>query len=77
MDRDTRRFGTEIIFEFAPAGRILHAQPDFGKMPVNFIPNRGQLDERVAYYIQGKDKTIYFGAEGLTFALTKADEERN
>jgi len=60
----------------APAGRILHAQPDFGKMPVNFIPNRGQLDERVAYYIQGEDKTIYFSAEGLTFVLAKTNEER-
>ena len=57
----------------APANRILHSQPDFGKMPVNFIPNRGQLDERVAYYVQGKDKTIYFGAEGVTFVLAKTE----
>jgi hypothetical protein len=65
--------GQRSFSEVAPAGRILHAQPDFGKMPVNFIPNRGQLDERVAYYVQGKDKTIYFGAEGVTFVLTKAE----
>ena len=68
--------GQKSLSPSSPAGRILHAQADFGKMPVNFIPNRGQLDERVAYYIQGKDKTIYFGAEGLTFALIKTDEER-
>jgi hypothetical protein len=55
-----------------PASRIFHSQPDFGKMPVNFIPNRGQLDERIAYYVRGKDKTIYFSAEGVTFVLTKA-----
>jgi len=42
-------------------------------MPVNFIPNRGQLDEGVAYYVQGKDKTIYFGAGGVTFVLAKAE----
>jgi len=68
--------GQKSLSSSAPANRILHAQPDFGKMPVNFVPNRGQLDARVAYYIQGKDKTIYFGADGLTFALTKVDEER-
>jgi hypothetical protein len=45
-------------------------------MPVNFIPNRGQLDEQVAYYVQGRDKTIYFGAEGVTFVLTKAEASR-
>lgn len=68
--------GQRSFSEVAPAGRILHSQPDFGKMPVNFIPNRGQLDEQVAYYIQGKDKTIYFGAEGVTIALTKAEASR-
>ena len=50
----------------------LRARPDFGKMPVAFIPNHGQLDGRIAYYVRGKDKTIYFGSEGLTFLLTKA-----
>jgi len=42
---------------------------DYGKIPLQFIPNRGQTDGRVAYYVQGQDKTIYFTAEGLTFAL--------
>jgi hypothetical protein len=59
------------------ARRTVQAQPDFGKMPVALIPNRGQLDERVDYYIQGKDKTIYFGAEGVTFALTGASPDKN
>ena len=60
----------------ASSARVLQAQPDFSNMPVSLIPNQGQLDDRVDYYIQGKDKTIYFGAEGVTFALTKADEKR-
>lgn len=54
----------------APAGPVLQARPDFGKMPLNFIPNRGQWDQRVAYGLQGKDKTIWFDAAGVTFALT-------
>jgi hypothetical protein len=52
-----------------PVSRTLRVQPDFGRLPVSFIPNRGQLDEQVAYYIRGRDKTIYFGAEGVTFVL--------
>lgn len=39
-------------------------------MPLFFIPNRGQAEESVDYYIQGKDKTIYFTPEGLTLAMT-------
>jgi hypothetical protein len=64
---------------FAPLGpvsRILHVQSDFGKMPVSFIPNRGQLDVRVAYYIQGRDRTIYFSPGGVTFALIDTDQGR-
>jgi hypothetical protein len=46
---------------------------DFGRMPLYFIRNEGQMDERVAYYIQGKDKNLYFTSEGLTFVLTKME----
>ena len=46
-------------------------QPDtgFGKFPLQFIPNKGQIDRAVAYYVRGRGKTIYFTAEGLTFVL--------
>jgi len=44
-------------------------------MPVYFIPNRGQMDEQVDYYVQGKDKTVYFTDEGITFVLTKTKEK--
>jgi hypothetical protein len=43
----------------------------YGAIPLFFIPNQGQLDERVAYAIQGKDKSVYFTPEGLTFVLTE------
>jgi hypothetical protein len=50
----------------------LRLDREFGKMPLYFIANQGQTDRRVAFYIQGKDKTIYFTSEGLTIALTKS-----
>jgi hypothetical protein len=43
----------------------------YGAIPLFFIPNQGQLDRRVAYSIQGKDKSVYFTPEGLTFVLTE------
>ena len=46
---------------------------NFGRMPVYFIPNRGQLDPRVDYYIAGIDKSVYFGPSGITIALTRPE----
>jgi hypothetical protein len=43
----------------------------YGSMSLFFIPNQGQFDHQVAYAVQGKDKSIYFTAQGLTFVLTE------
>ena len=59
------------------------ANQDFGRMPLYFIPNKGQAAAQVDYYIQGKDKTIYFTSEGLTYVLNgrgageKKDDSRD
>ncbi|MBI4587359.1 MAG: hypothetical protein HY725_00855, partial [Candidatus Rokubacteria bacterium] len=47
-----------------------HVQAAFGRLPLYFIENRGQVDTRVAYYVQGRDTTLYFTAQGVTFVLT-------
>ena len=51
----------------SPQGPRIHT--DFGKMPLSFIPNKGQVDGPTVFYVPGKDKTIYFATEGLTFVL--------
>ena len=39
-------------------------------MPLYLVENRGQVDNHnVSHYAQGRDRTIYFTSEGLTFAL--------
>ena len=48
----------------------------FWRMPLYFIENKGQMDERVAYYVQGKDNSIYFTSEGLTHVLTKTESSK-
>jgi len=35
-----------------------------GRLPLLFVENGGQLDERVAYVVQGKGTSLYFTAEG-------------
>ncbi len=39
------------------------------KMPLYFIVNQGQVDERVGYYAQGNGHSIYFTAEEVVVAL--------
>ncbi|MCX6581461.1 MAG: SBBP repeat-containing protein [Candidatus Aminicenantes bacterium] len=48
-------------------------EKDYGKMPLYFIPNNGQMDKLVYYYVQGKDKTVYFTSEGVTYSLNFKD----
>ena len=43
----------------------------YGQLPLYFIENQGQLDSQVSYYIQGRDKSIYFTPKGVTYV---ADE---
>ena len=44
-------------------------------LPLYFIENQGQLDQRVAYYVQGQDMGLYFTARGVTFAMSGPGEE--
>lgn len=48
-----------------------------GKMPLYFIENKGQLDNRVNYYVQGRDKSLYFTPQGITFALSSATPQQS
>jgi hypothetical protein len=55
----------------APAGASVIAQTDFGRVPLYFIPNEGQIDGQVAFYIQGRDKSVYFTPGGVTLSLSQ------
>ncbi|MFN2444986.1 MAG: hypothetical protein ABR606_05305 [Vicinamibacterales bacterium] len=45
-------------------------QVDFGRLPLYFVENGGQLDSRVAYYWRSPEATAYFTPGGVTFALS-------
>ncbi|OGD18707.1 MAG: hypothetical protein A2W03_08960 [Candidatus Aminicenantes bacterium RBG_16_63_16] len=46
-------------------------------MPLYFVPNLGQLDKHVAYYIQARDKMLFFTSEGVTFSLPDLETAGN
>jgi len=55
----------------APAESCARARATtaFGKLPLYFVENRGVYDDAVRYYIQGRNKTLYFTDDGVTIAL--------
>jgi hypothetical protein len=55
--------------EAAQAPPLRTVEASMGQIPLYFIENQGQIDGPVAYYVQGKDKTLYFTPQGVTFVL--------
>jgi len=51
------------------SARANRAQRLAANLPLYFIENQGQLDPRAAYYVQGRDKAIYFTAGGMMLVL--------
>jgi hypothetical protein len=50
---------------------------EFGKFPLYFTENRGQLDSRISYYVSGRDKTVYFARDGVTISLLQHRPDRD
>jgi hypothetical protein len=50
-------------------GTGVHLDDSFGKLPLYFIENQGQEDPRVAFSVKGRETSLYFTSQGLTFVL--------
>ena len=48
---------------------------NFGKLPLYFIENKGQVDKRVKYYAQANGQSLFFTKEGVVFSLRKGQEK--
>ncbi len=51
----------------------VRVQTALDQLPLYFIENRGQMDQQVAYYVQGTTSSFYFTSEGLTFSFKRQD----
>ncbi len=56
----------------APIAPTKPVQIEASKLPLYFIENHGQVDDHVAYYVQGKDASVYFAPTGATFVLRQS-----
>jgi len=57
--------------------RNLSLNPDFGKIPLYFIPNEGQVDDEALFYAKASRYTLWLTEEGLVFDITRRIKKKN
>ncbi len=63
--------GTLVVRPASPAADPPRAvKSPVAGLPLAFVENRGQLDRRAKYYLQGSDTSVYFTRKGLALSLT-------
>jgi len=60
-------------------GEVVKAQvaEAYGKLPLLFIENQGQLNAEVKYYVKAAGQTIYFTDGGIVFDLVRYEETQD
>ena len=58
----------------APAKAEQRATQAHAKLPLAFVPNRGQTDKSVRYYAQGAGHAFYFTPDKAVLSFTKKDK---
>jgi hypothetical protein len=61
---------TDTLDLSTPESSILEA---YGKLPLLFIENQGQVDEAVMYYVKTSGQAVYFTEENIVFYLIRSD----
>jgi hypothetical protein len=70
-------------FSWGPAWGAVSEPPQvqlpeaYGKLPLHFIHNQGQVDERVQFYTQGGGGAFFFTREGVVLSLARGAGESN
>jgi hypothetical protein len=57
-------------FRPVDASTEVRLDDSFGKLPLYFVENRGQEDPRIAFFVPGRETTLYLTSQGLTFVLS-------
>ncbi len=52
----------------------IRVQETYGKLPLSFIKNSGQMDKKVKYYERGSGHSTYFTKEGVYLELTYSEQ---
>ena len=51
--------------------------PDYGKIPLYFIHNEGQVNDKALFYAKTSKYTLWLTKEGLVFDITRRIKEKN
>jgi len=61
VQKNLSPIGTQDTFQ------MLEIKPDFGKIPLYFIPNKGQVHEKALFYAKTSRYTLWMTSDGLVF----------
>ena len=68
VKRQTPRLPVQAGISGHPAKPVPGAMATaLGRMPLNFLPNRGQIDPRVRFYLRAGGQNVYLTDEGIVF----------
>ena len=67
---------SEAKTSLPPAAATPRVETDYGRLPLYFIENRGQVDKRVKYYVRGGGQTTFFTQDGVVLSLAKPGTKR-
>ncbi|MCU0286563.1 MAG: SBBP repeat-containing protein [Acidobacteria bacterium] len=67
-------YSTEIKTPDVNSSAFVKKDPDFGKIPLYFIPNQGQMNKEVKFYAKTPAYTLWMTKEGLVFDSIKKVE---
>lgn len=59
--------GTAVVSDNVSGNRSVTPDPDFGKFPLYFLANKGQVNERTPYYARTPRYTLWLTKDGLVF----------
>src|SRR3984893_4494568 len=58
------------------AGDARQLESTYGRLPMTFIENKGQEDDRAKFYLRSRNQTLWITDDGVVFALLRATEPR-
>ena len=62
---------TKTQYQGQQISKSLKISPDYGKIPLYFIPNEGQVNEKALFYAKTSKYTLWLTKEGLVFDRIK------
>ncbi|MCP4152125.1 MAG: hypothetical protein GY757_30570, partial [bacterium] len=60
-----------------PAKQLIQPEPGYGKTPLYFIPNKGQVNEKALFYAKTSGYTLWMTRQGLIFDSSRKETDKS